>query len=205
MRRLPILLAGSVLAITGCAPEGVPWQSERHWSLKNGFHFTWTREIESGCASWMAMERWVRVRFYIGLPCAALGEGSYSDAKGFDYNSTEDMIVLYGYWPWSDDIFADRIVFDDEGMWADTLPCPHVLEAKDVDAITAAASKLLQSDLTPRERRVIERINARLKVLVPDALASSQFGCSDRADDPKKRAALGKSDPWDEPEDQVAR
>lgn len=146
------------------------------------------------------MEEWVRVRVFIDLSCDAVREVSYSAPQGFDYSSTEDVIVLYGYWPWDADIYYDRIVFDEEGMIVETLPCPETLSAKDANTLKASVKKLLDQDLTPRERRVVARIDQRFSVFDPNALSSSQFGCSDRSDDPAKKAALDDVNPWAEPE-----
>lgn len=180
-----------VLALSGCAPPAVPRDASRHWSLKDGFYWTWKRSAGAGCLSWLAVEDWASVGLLVDKPCEVVPLGG--SGKGLSYFSVGDYLVFKGYWPWSPEIHDKLIVYDDRGMFVRTLPCPNSLSRAAIAKMKAVALAGAASASTAAEKRVIARILERLTHTERDALSVRQDGCSDWREGEDNRR---KIDPW---------
>ena len=185
-------LFGLVLALSGCAPQAVPRDASRHWSLKDGNYWTWKQPAGVGCLSWLAVENWASVTLFADKSCETVPEIG-SGAKGLSYFSIEDKLVFKGYWPWSPEIYDRLVVYDERGMFVRTLPCPNSLPKAAIAEMKAVAVAGAATASTDAEKRIIKRIMERLTRTESDALSAQQDGCSDwREGQDSDR----KADPW---------
>ena len=161
-------------------------------SLK-GEAWYWNRTLETGCAAWMANERWAYVRLVTGQTCEERRNGGYVSDRGASYTSFEDHLVFFGYWPWTRDIYYDLLVFED-GMITDVLPCPNVLPKTDIDQLRWVAQLAISAATTDAERRVVSRLDERLANMDGAALQSTQSGCSDL---PRNWSSVPREDEYD--------
>lgn len=177
-RALPIL---ALLSVNGCAPRpDVPVHAERHWSIKDGYSWTWSRPAATGCLSWLANEKWASVQLLVDQSCGRVNRDSgYREGEGLSYTSFEDALVFHGYWPWSSEIHSRLYVYDDKGNVSHTLPCPRSLNEIQLNEMSTTATAALKGQLTKSERRVITRIVRRLSRVNGEALSVLQMGCSD--------------------------
>ena len=178
LRTLPIL---ALLSANACAPpSNVPTHSKRHWSIKDGYSWTWTRPAAAGCLSWLANEEWVSVHLLVDKSCESISRNTgFSDDKGLSYTSFEDALIFQGYWPWSPEIHSQLYVYDEKGNVSHTLPCPGSLNETQLKDMRNTATAALNSSLTTSERRVIRRIVTRLSSFNGKPLSVLQSGCSD--------------------------
>lgn len=178
MRLVLLLLVCGLSACTPVdTPTGIPTSATPHWSLKGGFHWTWTQKLESGCAYWMAKESWVAVEILVNAKCER--KSNQTAGRGISYFSVEDHLTFNGYWPWSQDDYFNLIEFDGDGMIINVRPCPHSLSAQQINEMKVVAHQALAAAQTDGERRVLARIKRRLAALDGRSLASSQSGCTD--------------------------
>ena len=184
-----------VLLACSSRPTDIPRDAKQHWDFINGYSWTWKRDLEYGCVGWMAKESWAVLILSDVTPCKGeIGEGILNvDGKGLKYSSTNDFLVFREYWPWSSEIWGNLMIFDDEGMWNDTLPCPNSLSQGQIDTIQALAVEALDSSLTDGEERMLSRVIERLKLTNGAALSSSQHGCTDG---PQIRRYVDRVNPW---------
>src|SRR5438045_2906171 len=187
-----------MLALSGCAPPGVPRDASRNWSLEEGSYWTWRRPANSGCLSWLAVKDWASVQLLVDKPCETVPEGGFSGGKGLSYFSVEDHLIFNGYWPWSPEIYNKLVVYDDRGMFVRTLPCPNSLTQDEIAKMQATAVAAAATAVTKAEKQVITRISARLTRVERSALSARQEGCSDWHDGEDGRQQV---DPW-KPESQ---
>ncbi|HSF12479.1 MAG TPA: hypothetical protein VLA50_05850 [Erythrobacter sp.] len=192
---LPFLAVLTALC-TGCAPRPVPPDATPDWTLKNGITWFWQQELDAGCVDWMAQERWVNARVLVDAPCGERSDGAFRDAKGLSYSSSFDEIAIQGYWEWSKKIYSDQIVYDAEGNWIGTKPCPHELTQAQIAELQTVVTQAIAQNRTAHERAVLARIAERLKSTNGRELGSSQFGCSLRPDDPDWSDVTLRPDPW---------
>ena len=187
IRRCLFLLA---LAVSGCAPTGVPADASRHWSLEEGSYWTWKRSAGSGCSSWMAVKDWASVSLFVDKRCTEVPELELSGGKGLSYFSVEDRLVFEGYWPWSAETYDKLLVYDSHGMLARTLPCPNSLTQGAVAKLRTTAVAAAANSVTNAEKHVISRILEHLTRIERTALSAGQEGCSDGHDSEQR------VDPW---------
>lgn len=173
--------------------EGIPGNASANYSLKDGLFWTWKRPANSGCISWMAVENWASVQVFVDTPCETVGETGLSSGKAFTFLSFEDHLVFRNYWAWSPEIYDKLIVYDDQGMFVDALPCPNSLKQNEIAEMRATTLGALANRLTKAEKRVLSSIAERLTHVDGKALSSSQSGCSDWYDSEKARKQV---DPW---------
>ena len=196
MAKVSLLLLSilPVVALTGCAPPNIPSSASTHWSVKDGFYWTWHSPVKEGCVSWMAMERWVSVQVLVDRKCSKGREEGYIDGKGLSYFSSEDNLVFRGYWPWTPEIYDRLIIYNKRGNIGNILPCPYVITPTQINAIQLVVKHALTGVNTDGEKRVLSRIKERLAMLADAELSSSQEGCSD---EPKSNEGRGiRADPW---------
>ena len=192
-----IIAIAPFVALAGCAPPEIPGSASRHWSLIDGFYWTWERPVDGGCVSWMAVEGWASMQLAVDSPCEVKRQFGYTDAEGLKYISFEDRIVFKGYWPWSSDIFTDLIEFDRAGNWANTLPCPNSLSRAQLSELQKFATTAAEDARTNGERRVLLRVAERLSVVDGIILSSSQSGCTDEPWTEGVLIAQEHVDPWE--------
>lgn len=130
-----ILIALVALARLTMAPAQVPIYAWPRFSIKNGVGWYWDRDVPEGCVSWMAMERWASIRVLADTDCRKWGSEEHRNAKGLYYSSTTDESTFYGYWDWPRGTSFDYYVYDDEGNWVRTEPCPYSLAERQVARI----------------------------------------------------------------------
>jgi hypothetical protein len=192
-RATAMLLVSAVVA--GCTPSGIPKYAKMESSLKDGQVWYWNRTLKTGCAAWMAKESWAHVRLVAGKTCEERLNGGYETDRGASYVSFEDHLTFVGYWPWTSEIYHDRMVFED-GMIVDVLPCPHVLPQAYIDQLRLVAEQAAAASTTDAERRVAARIGHRLSEADGAALQSQQSGCADLPRNWSSLSAKGERDPW---------
>lgn len=166
------------------------------WSLKDGVTWFWQQELDAGCVDWKAQEQWVSTRVTVDTPCVDRSDGAFRDAKGLTYSSSFDEITFRGYWEWSAEIYSEQIVFDAQGNWIETKPCPYELTQAQIAELQAVVTQAIAQSQTDHERAVLERVAERLESTDGKGLESSQFGCSHRPDDPKWKDVTHRPDPW---------
>lgn len=191
---LLLLSIAPVVALASCAPPDIPSSASTHWSLKEGFYWTWYSPVREGCISWMAMEHWVSVQVLVDRRCNNGREKGFFDGKGLTYFSPEDHLTFKGYWPWTSDIYDKLIIFNKDGNVKTVLPCPHVISAKQVSAMQIVVNDAMMGDNTDSEKRVLSRISARLASVSSVELSSSQAGCTDEPKSSEGRKT--QTDPW---------
>jgi hypothetical protein len=173
--------------------EGIPSSASANYSLKEGLFWTWKRRANSGCISWMAVEEWASVQVFVNRTCEVVNETGLSGGKGLTFLSFQDHLVFRNYWAWSPEIYDKLIVFDDQGMVRDVLPCPSSLTQTQIAELRATTLGALANRLTEAEKRVLSSIAERLTHVDGNALSSSQSGCSDWHDSEDARQQV---DPW---------
>lgn len=187
----------TIVALGACTPTRIPDSASRHWSLKEGFYWTWERSIDGGCASWVAVEDWASIQLSVGSPCEGKRQNGYQDAEGLTYFSVEDRIVFRGYWPWSSEIFNDLIEFDQAGNWVNTRPCPNFLSRAQISEMQKIAATAARNATTNGERRILLRSAERLRVVDGIILSSSQNGCTDEPWAENMSITQERVDPWE--------
>lgn len=191
-----IIAVAPFVGLAGCAPTEIPGSATRHWSLKDGFYWTWERPVDDGCVSWTAVEDWASVQLTVGSPCEEKRQIEYANTEGLTYFSVEDRIVFRGYWPWSSEIFNGRIEFDEAGNLADMLPCPNSLSPGQISEMRNAANTAAQGATTNGEKRVLLRVAKRLSAVDGTILSSSQGGCTDEPWTEDDSISEERADPW---------
>ena len=179
--RVLILAAFCMMSLAGCAPANVPSTASPHWSLKDGFYWTWSRPAVGGCVSWLATKEWASVQATLDIPCEKFERGGGAHQRGLYYFTVLDDIDFKGYWPWSAEICSQQIVYDNKGMIAEILPCPYRLSDDQIEELMTFIGEPQAKAFTDGEKRTLSRIKERLGQVKGDALSSSQFGCTDRA------------------------
>jgi len=172
-----------IVGISSCAPNGVPAGASVELTLKSGFVWHWKRTLHSGCASWMATERWASVRLSVDR---ARCEG----APGLSYLAGADYLYFQNYWPWPQDQLRNMVIFDSHGMVVGMRPCPHSLSTEQLASLRVVTRQALAQATTEEERRTLRRIDQRLAATNGAALTSSQLGCTDDG------APNPRVDPW---------
>lgn len=188
----PIVTLGLCASFTACAPANIPSDAAREWGFLTSHVWTWGEKLDQGCVSWMAKEAWASVQIFVETegPCPRKDSYLALKGKGLSFDSFSDHLTFLGYWPWSTSVFTDLIVFDDKGMWVETLPCPYTLSSAEIGTMKIAAKQALKTAKTAGEEKMLTRINERLAVMDGTALSSSQGGCTDV---PADRAASQSS------------
>jgi hypothetical protein len=187
-----------LLGLISCAPArptGIPDEANARWSLKGDWTWTWERTLPSGCAAWMAKDRWAAVQLIVESRCEGDRNEGRLDGRGASYFSVEDHLVFIGYWPWTQEDHFNLIVFDNEGMISDVLPCPHVLPPEQIGDLQLVAQEALAEATTDAERRMLVRVAERLAATNGAELASGQSGCTDLPPD-RHETPLERQDPW---------
>ena len=187
--------------LAGCAPipSDVPSDASRSWSLKSEFTWSWSMNLEHGCVAWLAKEAWASVFVLVDSQCEVRGNSGFLDGKkGLSYISFEDSLVFRGWWPWTQEMWSDMLVFDDEGMLTggNVHPCPHTLTENQIESMRLVAIEALNVAATDGERRMLDRTVERLAATNGQELSSSQAGCTDKPLDPTQRASAKEVDPW---------
>ncbi len=180
----------------GCAPDPIPAGARPDITLKNGIVWYWQQPVEGGCVDWMAQEAWVDARVQVETECVERGTTEYGEVNGLSYSSSFDEITFHGYWPWSPNTSYDLMVFDEDGNWIETEPCPHELAEADLRKLRAVVEQALQISSSQGETKVLGRVEERLAMTDGTGLAVSQFGCSHRPDDPSWRDTAARPNPW---------
>lgn len=183
----------------GCAPPAdIPRDAEQHWSLKDGYFWTWINRVEHGCVAWMAEPEWANVQVLVESQCEGQRELGYLEGKGLGYTSFLDYFLFRGYWPWTSEMWFDRLEFDDEGMLSDSniYHCPYLLLPDQIDEMRLVVIEALSEATTDGERRMLNRVEERLAAIDGAALSISQSGCTDQPLDPMERTSADKVDPW---------
>ena len=90
------------------------------------------------------------------------------------------------------------LVFDDEGNWVETLPCPYQLNEGQLAEMRAVIAEARQQTLSSGETHVLARIAERLADTNGTALGSSQHGCNHEPSDPAWRKLANRPDPWED-------
>ncbi|MEM8724865.1 MAG: hypothetical protein AAGE86_04995 [Pseudomonadota bacterium] len=182
--------------LSGCAPDPIPSGARPDFSLKSGVVWYWQQPVKGGCVDWMAKEEWVYARVQVEAECVERGSADLTEAQGLAYSSSFDEITFYGHWPWSADTFYDLIVFDKDGNWVETKPCPHELAKADLLELRAVVEQARHTATGKGDTKVLDRIERRLAMTDGTGLASSQSGCSHRPDDPSWRDTAARPNPW---------
>jgi len=143
-----------------------------HLTLKGGFHWEWTRELEHGCARWSAKDTYASVQL-------STDPSNCEDGPGVWYFTVQDFLVFQNYWPWSMSDYISLISYDSEGMTEAIAPCPHSLSSDQINSMRIVAVEALAVAATEAERRTVERVVERLASTDGNALASNQSGCTD--------------------------
>lgn len=123
-RKAAALLALCV-ALAGCAtpPPGVPSNAASRYDWYNSHStYTWSRRLQSGCAAWVATDRWANVQLVANARCERRRDEGYLDGRGVSYFSSSNYLIFRGYWPWSTSEFSRQIEFDDRGMISTSAP-----------------------------------------------------------------------------------
>jgi hypothetical protein len=174
------------LGLACCAPrppDGIPNGAKAEWSLKGDWTWTWERRLNSGCVAWMASDRWASVQLVVDSQCEGQRGEGYLDGSGVTYSSFNDHLIFRGYWLWTQEEYSDLMVFDDDGMIIDILPCPHVLSPEQIAVLRVTAQEAHDQATTDPEKRILARVDERLAVTNGAALSSGQAGCSDLPSD----------------------
>jgi hypothetical protein len=194
---LVVLALGSLLA--ACAPQDIPRNAKRSWSLKGSFDWEWNRNVEHGCAAWVAKESYAVVWVFVDARCDGARNSEFFQAKmGVEYASFSDQLLFKGYSPWKPDPMRD-LVRDENGKslgWPER--CPYSVSQAQIDALRVVVTEVLDLAQTGGERRVLRRIDKRLSETDGSALRVSSLGCVDVADDRARRESGQKIDPWDD-------
>lgn len=191
-----VIVASVALARATIAPTQVPIDAWPHFSIKNGVVWYWDRDVPEGCVSWMANERWASIRVLVETECGQRGGEEYRNAKGLRYSSTTDESTFSGYWAWPRGTSFDYYVYDDEGNWIRTEPCPDSLTERQVARIGEVVESAKSLSKTEEELAMLDRVGVRLTMMNRASLSISQFGCSDRPTDSRLRSELGEVDAW---------
>ncbi len=173
------ILFASLVGLTGCAPPGIPPGASIHWSIKGGFTWTWTQELKHGCTSWMAKENWADVELLVEGECIETVEARAPKGRGVSYFTPSDYLIFRGYWPWSVDSYFDQVIADSENDLKVVRPCGHELSPEQLAALRIVGQEALDRAQTPREKRVLARVNERLANIGSGPLSISQEGCID--------------------------
>jgi hypothetical protein len=194
--RQPIAHFVLCLVLIGCAPPAsVPRDAATSYDWYNGhFTYTWRRPVRSGCALWMATERWADVRLLVESRCEELEE-RFLEGRGVTYFSPADHLIFRGYWSWTSEDYLDLMEFDSEGMISRIRACPHSLTSEQLNELRSLVRETLSGATTDAERRVLNRISERLAATNGNALSSGQQGCTDLPPD-WYRGSYPEQDPW---------
>ena len=191
-----IIIALVALARASMAPAQVPLDAWPRFSIKNGVVWYWDRDVPEGCVSWMAKERWASIRVLVDTDCGERGSEERRNSKGLYYSTTTDESTFSGYWAWPRGTSFDYYVYDDEGNWIGTEPCPHSLTERQVARIGEVVESAKSLSKTEEELATLDRLGIRLKMLNRESLSVSQFGCSDRPTNSQLKNELGEVDAW---------
>ncbi len=173
------ILLAFMVALTGCAPADIPSSASIHWSVKGGFSWTRIRDLENGCAYWMAKENWANFMLLVDTHCDKQSLPEVGRKPGISYLSAADYLKFQGYWPWSSDVHLDRMVWDAKGDLVATKPCGYSLSASQLNKLRLVAQQAYDATQTAGEERVLGRVKERLANVGAEPLASSQSGCTD--------------------------
>lgn len=179
VRTILLILSAGLSSCAPAAPSGIPSDASVHWSLKSDFTWTWTRNLELGCSSWMAKESWASVQLVVDTQCGDEHPTQFLEGRGVSYLSFEDHLVFHGYWPWTPEDHSKRMLFDSRGMSTGMLPCGHSLSASQLSELRIFARKAYNETRTAEEKRVLARVIERLAVVGNKPLRSGQGGCTD--------------------------
>ncbi len=174
-----MILFASLVGLSGCAPPDVPPGASTHWSMKEGFTWTWTQELKHGCTSWIAKEKWAYVELLVEAKCNGEIGPNASKGRGVSYSTPNDYLIFQGYWPWSANEYFDRIIADSEDNLNAVRSCGYQLSAKQLMDLRIVGQKAFDQAQTPGERRVLARIKERLANIGSGPLSISQVGCVD--------------------------
>ncbi|MDP9423084.1 MAG: hypothetical protein M3Q19_09675 [Pseudomonadota bacterium] len=143
--------------------EGVPDSATANYDFKEGVFWTWQRPLGSGCAKWMAMDRFASVRLLHGA------KGCADGGKIVDYDS-----------------FAEEIVFNagggdsPNGTWLGGNPCPYRVPASEIRALAELARDARKASQTEPEKAILLQVQNRLaKVDGSDLTTDHRGGCND--------------------------
>lgn len=192
-KSLFVSLALAVL-LAGCAPEDIPRDAERSWSLKGSYSWRWNRNVEHGCLAWIAKESYAVVFVFVDAQCDGPRDpGFFKDNIGIEYTSFSDQLLFRGYSSWKPDP-----VKDENGEYLDWPEhCPYSLSRSQIDAIRVVVTDVLGLALTDGERRMLHRVDKRLAETDGSALHVSYRGCVDVVNDRERNESGLKIDPWD--------
>jgi len=197
-KNIPFVLIALALLLASCAPQDIPRDAERSWSLKGDFIWRWSRNVEQGCVAWSAKESYAVVFVLVDAQCGGPRDPGFLDDKiGVKYESYSDQLLFIGYSSWKPDSMRD-IVRDEDGKslrWLER--CPYSLSQSQIDAIRVVVTDVLGLTLTDGERRMLHRVDKRLAETDGSALRVSYLGCVDVVNDRERNESGLKVDPWD--------
>jgi len=165
--------------MTACAPDSVPKDASHEWDFIDGSVWYWGDKLASGCTSWMVSERWVSVYLVTTSDCDASRQPYQIRGEKVGYADYADVLEFSKYGPWSNEIWDELAVFDDQGKFLGFKPCPHTLTPEDISNMTSLAKQASAIATTDGEKKTMERVKERLEVVDLSALSSEQFGCTD--------------------------
>lgn len=194
----PFVFLASALLLTSCAPRDIPRDAERHWSLKGSFRWEWSRNVEHGCAAWVAKEPYAVVYIFADAQCDGPRETGFLDSRnGVQYTSFSDQLLFLGYSDWDPDPIED-VARDEDGnslSWPER--CPYEVTQSQIDALRIVVAELFNFDLTDGERRILLRVDAKLSEIDGSALRVSYQGCVDVVNDRARRESGEMLDLWE--------
>ena len=186
---LPLLLLVLCVGVASCAPSAIPGSASTHWDREWGPYWTWTRRFEHGCVEWTATDRWALVDLQIGSPsqCETTGEGLPPvRGAGISYASHSDEVIFRG---WQ---LHDRMEMDGGGD-----PCPFQISEAQIAELRRVEREALALTETEGERRVLSRIEERLRVNGITLTTHRDGGCSDLTETERAAGPLRVAqDPW---------
>jgi len=199
MRNLiEICLVTALFSLSACTPRpsDVPKDAQRNSDIINGTFWSWTRNIENGCAAWMAKKEWAGVIISTNTPCPEDYREGKLGGEGLSYFTVSEHIVFEGYWPWSPEIRSSLYVYDSAGNFIEKLPCPYALSPKQYDVLDTAVKSALEKAVTDGEKRILNRVDERLSNIKDKPYSTNQSGCGDGPERWSKEEALARKDYW---------
>ncbi len=173
------ILLALVLGLAGCAPPGIRPGATAHWSTKDGRYWTWTQVLEHGCADWMADEGYAEMLLLVNSQCKDTRRYGSPKEPGISYLTFQDHLVFRHYWPWTDEIWYERMGLGTKDESLPTKPCGYALSPSQLSQLRILAQEAYDDTRTAAEERVLARIIERLAVVGNGPLDSSYEGCTD--------------------------